>query len=305
VDSLVAIALLVAGVVVVVAGAELFFDGLVDTATRMRVSPIVLTVVISGLELENLAAGIAANAKGLPGAAAGTFLGGTTFLALGVAGGGAMIAPLRPGLPLRVLIWTALGPLPLLLLGLDGQLSRVDGGVLVVWFVIALVAMATAAPREFEASTQRPPRRFAAQRMIAGLGVLTAGGALLGESLRRVVEHVGVSDTVLGNTVVAAAVEAEEIARPVVAARQGRGDLGLANVAGTIVHFVAFNAGVIALVKPLPLEGPSLWLHLPVAAGAAGLFSLIAWKRGGLGRTEGVFLLCLYAGYVAGAIFAG
>ena len=80
--GLVAVLLLAGGVAVVVAGAELFFDGLLATAARLRVSPFLLTVVISGLELENLAAGIAANAKGLPGAAAGTFLGGTTFLAL-------------------------------------------------------------------------------------------------------------------------------------------------------------------------------------------------------------------------------
>src|SRR3954470_2861727 len=93
--ALLAIALLAAGVAVVVAGAELFFAGLLATAARLRVSPFVLTVVISGLELENLAAGIAANAKGLEGAAAGTFLGGTTFLALFVSSVGAFIAPTR------------------------------------------------------------------------------------------------------------------------------------------------------------------------------------------------------------------
>src|SRR3954469_21605056 len=97
--ALLAIALLAAGVAVVVAGAELFFDGLLATAARLSVSPFVITVVISGLELENLAAGIAANAKGLPGAAAGTFLGGTTFLALAVSSVGALIAPSDARLP--------------------------------------------------------------------------------------------------------------------------------------------------------------------------------------------------------------
>jgi cation:H+ antiporter len=116
---------------------------------------------------------------------------------------------------------------------------------------------------------------------------------------------VGVSDTVLGNTAVAAAVEAEEIGRPLAAARRGRGDLALANVTGTIVHFAALNAGVIALVRPLDLDTATRHLHMPAAAGAALLLSLVAWRRGGIGRPEGAFLLVLYACYVAAAILAG
>jgi len=63
----------------VVAGAEAFVDGLLGLGERLRVSPFVLVVLLSGFELENLAAGIAANAKDLPGAAAGTVFGGVTF----------------------------------------------------------------------------------------------------------------------------------------------------------------------------------------------------------------------------------
>src|SRR5919109_4722474 len=90
---------LAAGVALVVAGAELFFEGLLAAASRLGVSAFALTAVISGFELENLAAGIAANANGLPNAAAGTFLGGTTFLALGVAAIGAAGFPIRGEVP--------------------------------------------------------------------------------------------------------------------------------------------------------------------------------------------------------------
>jgi cation:H+ antiporter len=141
--------------------------------------------------------------------------------------------------------------------------------------------------------------------MAGGLGVLVAGGLLLGDGLRRVVERVGVSDTVLGNTAVAAAVEAEEVARPLAAARRGRGDLALANVAGTVAHFAALNAGIIALVKPLPLKGPSLWLHLPAASASALVFSLVVWRLGGIGRRAGGVLVALYASYVTAAVLAG
>src|SRR3954447_26331686 len=126
---------LIAGVVLVVGAADVFVDGLLGVGRKLGVAPFVLTVALSGFEAENLAAGIAANAKGLPDAAAGTFLGGVTFLALGVAGLGGVIAPMRATLPRRFALWTALAPLPLLAFGLDGRLSRVDGALLVAWSV--------------------------------------------------------------------------------------------------------------------------------------------------------------------------
>src|SRR3954452_23417726 len=130
------------GIVLVVAGAELFFDGVLSLAGRLGISAFVLTAVVSGFELENLAAGIAANARGLSGAAAGTFLGGTTFLALGVAGLSAVVAPIRARLPPAALAWTAAAPLPLVACAADGSISRLEGAALVVWFLIALAGLA-------------------------------------------------------------------------------------------------------------------------------------------------------------------
>src|ERR687891_316752 len=137
-SSLVALLLLAAGIALVVAGAEIFLDGLLASASRLGVSAFAITTVVSGFEVENLAAGIAANVAGLPGAAAGTFLGGTTFLALGVSGLAALISPIRARLPGKALAWTALGPLPLVALALDGTISRLDGALLVAWFAVAL-----------------------------------------------------------------------------------------------------------------------------------------------------------------------
>jgi cation:H+ antiporter len=304
VSSLAALLLLAAGVALVVAGAEAFLDGLLASAARLGVSAFSITVAISGFELENLAAGIAANAKGLPGAAAGTFLGGTTFLALGVSGLAAVIAPIHARLPTAALGWTSLAPVPLVALGLDGGLSRLEGALLVFWFAIALVGMVRAGRHLLE--PEEPERRrhpFA--WLVGGLAVLTAGGELLAEGIRGVVERLGVSQTVLGNTVVAASVEAEEVARVTVPSRRGRGDLALANIAGTIAHFAAFNAGVIALIKPLEFDAATRHLHLPVALAATLVLCATLRLRGGLSRPAGVLFLGLYAAYIAVAIVAG
>lgn len=302
-SSLVALLLLAGGIAVVVGGAELFFDGLLDVTARLGLAAFALTVLVSGFELENLAAGIAADLKGLPNAAAGTFLGGTTFLALAVSGLAATVRPIQASLPPAALLWTAAAPFPLLALGLDGRLSRLDGAALVLWFGVAIAGIARSG-RGLVGPELGGRRKFALVRMLAGLGLLSGGGELLGEGLRRTVVHLGISETLLGNTAVAATVEAEEVVRVGVPARRGRGDVALANILGTIAHFAALNAGVIALVRPLELGRVSKELHLPVAAAAPiALVWLLAWRRG-LGRREGLALLALYAAYVAASIVA-
>ena len=293
--------LLVTALVLVVGGAEVFFEALLETAGRFRLSPFVLTLLVSGFELENLAAGLAANLKGLGQAAAGTFLGGTTFLALAVPGVAALITPIEARLPLPVLLWSAAAPLPLLGLGSDGDLSRIDGAILLGWFAVAMSGLAWSGRRLLGVPPTRP-RRFPVVRMLVGLALLSGAGELLGEGLHRVVSRFDVSEALLGNTAVAATVEAEEIARVAVPAKRGRGDVAIGNVLGTIVHFAAFNAGVIALVRPISLGHASRVLHLPVAAGSAVLLaSLVAWRRR-LGPSEAVLLIGLYALYVIAAI---
>jgi cation:H+ antiporter len=302
VSTAAALVALIAGVVLVVGAADVLVDGLLGVGHKLGVAPFVLTVALSGFETENLAAGIAANAKGLPGAAAGTFLGGITFLALGVAGLGGVIAPMRSELPRRFLIWTAIAPLPLLAFGVDGHLSRLEGGALVAWSVVALTGAARSG-RALLADDHADERdRHPVAKLLAGLAVLAGGGVLLGDGLRNVVRHLGISQTLVGNTALAATVEAEEVARVAVPARRGRPELSLGNIAGTIIHFAAFNAGVIALVKPLVLDRDTTRLYLPAAAASPAILAALLLGRHQLGRIEGAGLIALYGAYIAVAI---
>jgi cation:H+ antiporter len=302
VSGLAGVAVLVAGLVVVVFAADVFVDGLLGVARTLGISAFVLSVALSGFETENLAAGIAANAKGLPGAAAGTFLGGVTFVAFGVAGLGGLIAPIRAELPIRFAVWTALSPLPLWVCAIDGRISRVEGGVLVVWSVVALVGLARSGRRLLVAEDEEERVRRPGLRLVGGLALLTGGGWLIGQGLHATVRGLGVPQTLLGNTALAAAVEAEELARFAVPARRGRPELALGGIAGTMVHFAAFNAGVIALVKPLTLGAQTTDFYLPVAAVSPAIFALVLVVRKHLGRSEGVVLTGLYIAYVAAAI---
>jgi Ca2+/Na+ antiporter len=120
------------------------------------------------------------------------------------------------------------------ILSLDGDLSRLDGALLIAWFLVALVGVARSGrslmDREPASQIRRP-----VLRLIGGLAVLTGGGILLSDGLRRAVSQLGVSDTLLGNTAVAAAVEAEELGRVAIPTRRGRPELALGSIAGTLV----------------------------------------------------------------------
>lgn len=300
-STIVGLAALAGGVALVVWAADMLVDGLLGAGRALGVAPFVLTVVLSGFETENLVAGIAANTRGLPGAAAGTFLGGVTFLAFGVAGLGGAIAPMRVELPPRFALWMAASPLPLLIMAVHGSLSRLDGGLLVGWWIVCLVGLAVSG-RGLLADEGGERVRRPGVRLLAGLGVLSGGGWLLGEGLRSTVRHLGISPTLLGNTAVAASVEAEEVARVAVPARRGRPELALGTIGGTIIHFAGLNAGVIALVKPLDLGHDTTHFYLPVAAVSPAILAGVLLARKRLGRLEGAALIALYGAYIATAI---
>jgi len=305
-SGLVSLALLAIGLGLIILGAEAFFAGLLGAARRLGVSTFFFTLLISGLEIENIAAGLAANIAGFPGAASGTFLGGTSFITLGVAGLGALLVPFRVSLPREFLLTTAFAGAPLALLGADGTLSRIDGGMLIATFCVAMIILhrSTGAVSEDVPDDDDDTRRRGHPwvRLLGGLAAMTVGGELLGNGLHGVVTRFGVSSTLLGNTAIAAITEAEEIGRVAVPARRGRPDVGVANIGGTAIHFLTLNAGILAVVLPLRLDDATMRLHLPIAVAAPALYCLTLVLRGGLGRREGLLLTALYVAYISVAV---
>lgn len=302
-SGLISLVLLAAGIAVIVMGAEAFFAGLLGVARRIGVSTFFLTLLISGLEVENIVAGLAANLAGFPGAAAGTFLGGTTFITLGVAGLGAILAPFRVVLPRVFLVSTAFAGAPLALLAADATISRLDGAILIATFCLAMIILHRSTGAVIGDEDDEPQeRKYPWARLLGGLAAMTVGGELLGNGLHGIVSRFGVSSTLLGNTAIAALTEVEEIGRVAVPARRGRPDMAAANIGGTAIHFLTLNAGILAVVLPLRLDNATMHLHLPVAVVAPALYCLILVLRGGLGRREGVLLAAFYAAYLVVAV---
>src|SRR4029077_3404425 len=133
-------------------------------------------------------------------------------------------------LPMRFAVWTAVAPVPLLACAIDGHISRAEGGLLVAWSVVALVGLARSGRALLASEDEEEQIRWPGLRLVFGLALLTGGGWLIGQGLRTTVRQLGVPQTLLGNTALAATVEAEELARFAVPARRGRPEIGLGSL---------------------------------------------------------------------------
>lgn len=104
--------------------------------------------------------------------------------------------------------------------------------------------------------------------------------------------------------IVAAAVSFEEVPRMVIPAKRGHAEISVGNIIGTVMFFVLFNAGVIALIHPLALDTSILGFYWPTLMIALGLMSVLLWRER-IGRGAGILLLVAYAAYVGLAVWGG
>lgn len=239
----------VVGVALVVLATERLLEGLVDVASALRVAPFVASVILSGLEAENIAVGLAAGQRGAADIALGTAFGGATFLLCIALGLGALIAPLGARLPRGVI---ALVPAAAVLAGLPilfPETPRWTGLVLLAAFglAIAYLIRASRGHRFVAADDDRPagPGRSlgrAALVTFVGIVVIAIGGELVSLGAEGLVSTVGLSAGLVGMVITPAAIEAEEVIRQAIPARRGYGDVSAGNAVGT---------GLIALITPV------------------------------------------------------
>ena len=255
-----------------------------------------------GLDLESTAAGVSAGLDGLPGVALGTSVGACVFLVTVGLGLAAIVRPFALRTPAPALAAPALAAALAVVLLSDGRLTRLDGALLLAAFgpLLALILRArreVAGPRPGEGEGGSR----VALRVVAGLAGLVVGAELLAFGAGRVVRDLGLSETLFGLLVVAAAVSFEEVVLEMVPAHRGHPEISVGNVLGTSVFLLTASLGVIALVRPLDVSEGVRHYHGPALAATVGLASALL-VRGRLGRPEGAFLLAAYALYVVGAL---
>jgi cation:H+ antiporter len=290
------------GVWLLVESVEGLIKSLRAWALAAGLSGVLVGALVLGLDVESTAAGVAATLDGLPGTALGTSFGATIFLVTVGLGTAALIAPftitVAPAMLGAAVAATALS----IALTVDGQLSRLDGAVLLGCFVPLVAAIVLGRPLSEPRDRERVERpRLLVLKVLGGVGGLVLGAELLVFGAGRVVSQVGLSETIFGFLIVAAAVSFEEVVLEALPAFRGFPELSVGNALGTLVFLLTGSLGVIVLARPIDVPAGVTGYHLPALA-LSVLLAVGLLARGRMGRAEGLVLVVAYAVYAAGAL---
>jgi cation:H+ antiporter len=290
------------GVWLLVESVEGLIRSLRAWALAAGVSGMLVGALVLGFDIESTAAGVAATLDGLPGTALGASVGAAIFLVTAGLGIAALVAPFRirpPGVLLGAGgVATALA----VVLAADGRLTRVDGALLLAAFFPLVAAVVLRRPPAQPQPGARPQRpRHLVAKLAGGLAGLLVGAELLVFGTQRIVDGLGLSETVFGLLVVAAAVSFEEVVLEALPAFRGFPELSVGNALGTLVFLLTGSLGVIVLAGPIDVPASVTSYHLPALALTVAL-ALGLLARGRMSRLEGALLVAAYVAYALGAV---
>jgi len=310
---------LVLGLALLAWSADRFVDGAAALARHLGVAPLVVGLVVVGfgtsapeLLVSALAAWDGNAALGL-GNAVGSNIANVALI-VGVA---ALVRPLV----VRSVILRRELPVPIaamllcLVLLLDGRLGRADGVALLLAFALVLWLTLRAARRDRRRPAADPiaaeyaahlpsgvPPRRAVFDLALGFGILLAASRLLVWSATGIAGWWGLSDLVIGLTVVAVGTSLPELAASVAAARKGQPDIALGNVLGSNTFNTLVVVGIVGVIGPGPVDRVVLTRDFPVMIGLMLALFVLAYgfgREGRITRPEGAVLVASFAAYVA------
>ncbi|MBK8004633.1 MAG: calcium/sodium antiporter [Gemmatimonadetes bacterium] len=320
---LAATALVFLGLLLLAGGGEALVRGATALARLAGLTPAVigLTVVAVGTSLPELVVSIFAALGGQPDIAVGNVVGSNIFNVVGVLGITALITVVPVHGTAVKLEWPFMfvASCGVVLLARDGLLDRLEAGFLLVSLVLFIGFMVRLARREvagaeqaeFEAEvaqrTLRAPRArglLALGAVAGGIVLLVLGGRALVLGAVELARLAGMTERVIGLTVVAIGTSMPEVAASVMAALRGRTDVAVANLIGSNIFNLLGILGITALIQPVPvsaamLSGDMVWMLLTA-------FALFPILRTGMrvSRLEGAILLAIYAAYL-GVLLGG
>ena len=313
---------LVLGLVLILYGANLLTDGASAVAKRLGVSDLIigLTVVALGTSTPELVISIMAAVDGNASLAVGNVVGSNIFNILMILGITALIMPIKikksvmsneiPMVVLSSLIMVVMGYSAMLDNTSESIITRTEGIFLLVFFLLFMRYMFASARRNKPTDTKDPQaadgerlRQMSAFKsiifIIAGLAGLIWGGDKFVDGATGIARLMGVSDAVIGLTIVAAGTSLPELATSLTAAIKGNSGIALGNVIGSNIFNIFLVLGLAATIRPLPFAGVST-LDLLVMTGSAVLFWIFGWffKTRTITRVEGAIMAACYVAYI-------
>ncbi len=307
---------LLTGFFLLLAGASWLVDGAASIAKRLGVSHLAigLTVVAFGTSAPELVVNMVAAVKGNTDIALGNIIGSNIANVLLILGCAALVRPLlvkestvRIEIPLSILASALLLPLgaPLLSLPFDGAtaaaIGRLDGIVLIILFVFFMRYIFRMARNgaENDEPLKEYPLPTAIFLTVCGIGALPIGGEILVRSAAQVAAHFGISERVIGLSLVAVGTSLPELATSLVAAYKKNADIAVGNIVGSNIFNVFWILGISSLIRPLPVSGAG-FIDIGVATGASLLLFLLVFRPTDrvISRRNGIVFLVSYGAYL-------
>ena len=313
--------LLIIGFIILIKGADLLVEGASSIAQKLNVSDLVigLTVVAFGTSAPEMFVNVFASIEGNSNIAIGNILGSSIaniFLILGVS---AMIYPLAvknntvwKEIPFSLLAALILGILAndyLIDHKASSELSRSDGLVLLGFFIIFMYYIFSIAKKSEHILKEESPQisNFrAVAYILLGLSGLVLGGSWIVNAAVKIASQFGVSEYLIGLTVVAVGTSLPELATSAMAAYKRNTDIAIGNVVGSNIFNIFWVLGISAVIKPLPFQPTGNSEIAMTIVASILLFSVFfVGKKHVLQKWQGALFLLLYAGYTSFLIIRG
>lgn len=294
--------LLLLGFFLLIKGADYFVEASSSVARALRVPSIIigLTIVAFGTSAPELAVSTTASLTGNNDIAVGNVIGSNLFNLLVVLGACGAIRPFTVKLRWDYATSVAVAAILFLMIAFDHDVSRIDGLILLILFAAFLGFTIRDAITNRVVSTEKevtlPPVRCAVY-IIGGLAAIVWGGDLVVDNASAIARSFGLSQNLIGLTIVALGTSLPELVTSVVASRKGENGLALGNVIGSNLFNILMVLGASASISPLNVNPLSA-----IDTGFLIIASLITWflcrSKNKISRFEGCFMLMMYTAYL-------
>ena len=301
--------MLIVGFVLLIKGADFFVDGSSSIAKKLKVPDIIigLTVVAMGTSMPELVVSATSALGGSSDIAIGNVVGSNTLNVLVILGLSAVILPLsvdssmfKRDIPVLLLTAAVVPVIALLSKNSDGDymIGRVGGIVLIVLFVGYILLTIKAALDYRKANADAADEDEIKERSwlksilftVGGAAVIIVGGDLSVDGAVAIAKQLGISEAVIGLTIVALGTSLPELVTSVVAARKGNSDIALGNIVGSNIFNALLILGTTAIIKPIPVPFTSI-IDLFILLGVSIYLSITARTGKRLTRLEGASYL--------------
>ena len=301
----IAIALLIVGFVMLTKGADWFVDGSSALAFRLGIPQLVigLTIVAMGTSAPEAAVSITSALKGNEGITVGNVVGSNIMNILLILGIASVIVPLavqkstrRIEIPYMIAITVLFG-----VLGYTGEMvTRVEGGILWIAFLIYLgylLWMAKKGKEDNEPDEKQKSLPVQLLMILTGLICIVLGSDFVVDGETEIAKVIGISERIIGLTIVAFGTSLPELVTSIAAARRGNADIAIGNIVGSNVFNILFVAGTSALISPVVFESKFVLDTAVATATAVLLLVCVCNKEGKLKRSGGIIMLAAYVAY--------